>query len=76
MTVAEALIIQKEFIANKYHIFKYQNKTLKESMKVLTKAYDELYSFLEKEHEDIIDEFIKHLIKEDEKILIKEVRRC
>ena len=32
MTVGEAIQRQKEFVANKYHIFRYSNKELKESM--------------------------------------------
>ena len=39
MTVGEAIQRQKEFVANKYHVFKYSNKELKESMRVLTKAF-------------------------------------
>ena len=58
MTVGEAIQRQKEFIANKYHVFRYSNKELKESMKVLTKAYDELWTFLEEKHQDILDEFL------------------
>ena len=58
MTVGEAIQRQKEFVANKYHVFKYSNKELKESMKVLTKAYDELWTFLEEKHQDILDEFL------------------
>ena len=58
MTVGEAIQRQKEFVANKYHVFKYSNKELKESMKVLTKAYDELWTFLEEKHQDVLDEFL------------------
>lgn len=58
MTVGEAIQRQKEFATNKYHIFRYSNKELKESMKVLTKAYDELWTFLEEKHQDILDEFL------------------
>ena len=58
MTVGEAIQRQKEFVANKYHIFWYSNKELKESMKVLTKAYDELWIFLEERHHDVLDEFL------------------
>lgn len=58
MTVGEAIQRQNEFIANKYHIFRYSNKELKESMKVLTKAYDELWVFLEEKHQDVLDEFL------------------
>lgn len=58
MTVGEARQRQKEFVANKYNMFKYSNKELKESMKVLTKAYDELWTFLEEKHQDILDEFL------------------
>lgn len=64
MTVGEAIQRQKEFAANKYHVFRYSNKELKESMKVLTKAYDELWTFLEEKHQDILDEF---LMEESEK---------
>lgn len=58
MTVGEAIQRQKEFVANKYHVFKYSNKELKESMKVLTKAYDDLWTFLEEKHQDVLDEFL------------------
>ena len=58
MTVGEAIQRQKEFVANKYHVFRYSNKELKESMKVLTKAYDELWTFLEEEHQEVLDEFL------------------
>lgn len=58
MTVGEAIQRQKEFVANKYHVFRYSNKELKESMKVLTKAYDELWTFLEEKHQDVLDEFL------------------
>jgi len=61
MKVSEAIIIQKEFIANKYHIFRFSNRQLKESMKVLTKAYDQLWDFLEENHSDILDEYIMSL---------------
>lgn len=44
MTVEEAIKIQKEFIANKYHIYKYSNTRLKESMKVLLEEYDKVKS--------------------------------
>lgn len=58
MTVREAIERQKEYIANKYHKNRYENEKLKESMKTLIKAYDELWSFLEKEHQEILDEFL------------------
>ena len=58
MTVGEAIQRQKEFVANKYHVYKYSNKELKESMKVLTKAYDELWTFLEEKHHDVLDKFL------------------
>lgn len=61
MRVSEAIEIQKEFVANKYHIYRYQNERLKESMKVLTKAYDELWEFLINEHQDILNEFINKM---------------
>ena len=65
MIVSEAIAIQREFIANKYHIFRASNKQLKESMRVLTKAYDELWEYLEQEHQEILDEY---LMREDKKI--------
>ena len=58
MTVGEAIKEQKDFIARKYHIFRYSNSTLKESMKVLTKAYEDLWEYLEQEHGDVLDEFL------------------
>ena len=58
MTVGEAIQRQKEFVANKYHVFRYSNKELKESMKVLTKAYDDLWTFFEEKHQDVLDEFL------------------
>lgn len=58
MTVGEAIKEQKDFIARKYHIFRCSNTRLKESMSVLTKAYSELWEYLEKEHEDVLDEFL------------------
>ena len=58
MTVGEAIQRQKEFVANKYDKSRYPNNKLKESMKVLTKAYDELWTFLEEKHHDILDEFL------------------
>ena len=67
MTVAEAIIIQKEFVANKYHIFRYHNERIKESMKVLTKAYSNLWSYLEGKEPETLDRYINNLIKEEEK---------
>lgn len=61
MKVSEAIIIQKEFIANKYHIFRFSNKQLKESMKTLTEAYDTIWDFLEKEYPDVLDEYLVNL---------------
>lgn len=58
MTVGEAIKCQRDFIARKYHIFKYSNIRLKESMKVLTKAYSDLWEYLEQEHGDVLDEFL------------------
>lgn len=58
MTVGEAIERQKEYVANKYHKNRYENEKLKESMKVLTKAYDELWTFLQEEHQEILDEFL------------------
>ena len=64
MKVAEATIIQREFVANKYHIFRCSNKKLKQSMQVLTKAYDKLWEYLEKEHQDVLDDFLMSLEEE------------
>ena len=64
MTVGDAIQRQKEFVANKYHVYKYSNKELKESMKVLTKAYNELWTFLEEKHQDILDEFLMEVEEE------------
>lgn len=66
MKVSEAIIIQKEFIANKYRIFRFSKKQLKESMKVLTRAYDWIWSFLEENHPDILDEYIEDLMSLEE----------
>ena len=49
---------QKDFIARKYHIFRCSNARLKESMKVLTKAYSDLWEYIEKEHRDVLNEFL------------------
>ena len=64
MTVGEAIQRQKEFVANKYHVYKYSNKELKESIKVLTKAYDELWTFLEEKLHDLLDEFLMEVEEE------------
>jgi hypothetical protein len=62
MKVSEAIIIQREFIANKYHTSRnIPDYKLKESMKTLTKAYDELWEFLNETYPDILDEFINSL---------------
>lgn len=61
MKVSEAILRQREYVANKYHIFRYPNKELKESMKVLTNAYDSLWDFLEEKHQDVLDEYIMSL---------------
>lgn len=58
MTVGEAIERQKEYVSNKYHKNRYSNENLKESMKVLTKAYNDLWVFLEQEHQEILDEFL------------------
>ena len=61
MTVSEAILIQREFVSKKYHKSRYLNYRIKESMKVLTKAYDDLWGFLEKNHPNILDEFLINL---------------
>ncbi len=58
MIVGEAIKEQKDFITRKYHIFRSSNARLKESMKVLTKAYSDLWEYLEQEHEDVLNEFL------------------
>lgn len=58
MTVGEAIKCQRDFVARKYHIFRSPNARLKESMKVLTKAYSDLWEYLEKDHRDVLDEFL------------------
>lgn len=58
MTVGEAIKCQRDFIARKYHIFRCSNSRLKESMEVLTKAYSDLWEYLEQEHGDVLDEFL------------------
>ena len=67
MTVAEAIKKQKEFIVNKYYIFKYSDIELRESMKVLTKGYDDLWNYLDEKEPDTLDRFIKYLIESEEK---------
>ena len=64
MTVGEAIQRQKEFVANKYDKSRYPNNKLKESMKVLTKAYDELWTFLEGKHQEVLNEFLKKVEEE------------
>lgn len=61
MTVGKAIEIQREFIANKYHLFRYSNKKLKESMKVLTRAYDELWTYLEENNQDVLDKYLMNV---------------
>ena len=64
MIVGEAIQRQKEFVANKYDKNRYPNSKLKESMKVLTKAYDELWTFLEENHQEVLDEFLMKVEEE------------
>lgn len=61
MKVSEAILIQKEFVARKYHIFRYSNRELKESMKTLTKAYENIWEYLEEQHQDVLDEYLMSL---------------
>ena len=58
MTIAEAIQIQKDFVARKYHIYKYNNEKLKESMRILTKAYDELWQYVYTNYPNVIDNFL------------------
>lgn len=64
MTVSEAIKMQKDFILGKYNN---SDIELKESMKVLTKAYDELWNYLDEKEPDTLDRFIKYLIESEEK---------
>ncbi len=61
MKVSEAIQIQEDFVARKYHIYNYNNEKLKESMRTLTKAYSELWEFMQNKHSNILDEFIDSL---------------
>lgn len=63
MKVSEAIKIQKNFISGKYNN---SDIELKESMKVLTKAYDKLWNYLEEKELDTLDRFIKYLIESEE----------
>lgn len=64
MKVSEAIKMQKDFILGKYNN---SDIELKESMKVLTKAYDELWNYLDEKEPDTLDRFIKYLIESEEK---------
>ena len=64
MKVSEAIYIQKQYVSNKYDKTRYPNYILKESMKVLTKAYDTLWEYLEENHQEVLDEYLINL-KED-----------
>ena len=64
MKVSEAIKMQKDFILGKYNN---SDIELKESMKVLTKAYDELWNYLEEKEPDALARFIKCLIEREEK---------
>ena len=61
MKVSEAIQIQKDFIARKYHIYQYNNEKLKESMRTLTKAYDELWVYLDKNYPNVLDNYLMNL---------------
>ena len=64
MTVSEAIKMQKDFILGKYNN---SDIELRESMKVLTKGYDDLWNYLEEKELDTLDRFIKYLIESEEK---------
>ena len=64
MTVSEAIKMQKDFILGKYNN---SDIELKESMKVLTKAYDDLWNYLDEKEPETLDNFIKYLIDKDNK---------
>ena len=64
MKVSEAIKIQKDFILGNYNN---SDIELKESMQVLTKAYDDLWNYLEEKELDTLDRFIKYLIESEEK---------
>lgn len=63
MRVAEAIKIQKDFISGNYNNSEIE---LKESMKILIKAYDDLWNYLEEKELDTLDRFIKYLIAKEE----------
>ena len=65
MKVSEAIQIQKDFVARKYHIYKYNNEKLKESMRVLTKAYSTLWEFMENNYSDALDDYLMSLPDEE-----------
>lgn len=64
MKVSEAIKIQKNFISGKYNN---SDIELKESMKVLTKGYDDLWNYLNEKEPETLDRFIKYLIESEEK---------
>ena len=61
MKVSEAIQIQEGFIARKYHIYRFSNQKLKESMKTLTKAYSNLWTYLKENYPDILDDYLINL---------------
>lgn len=67
MKVSEAIQIQNDFVSKKYHIFRYSSIQLKESMKTLTNAYNDLWNYLNEKEPKVIDRFIKYLDNMEEK---------
>ncbi len=63
MKVSEAIKMQKDFISGNYNNSEIE---LKESMKILIKAYDDLWNYLEEKEPDTRDRFIKYLIESEE----------
>ena len=61
MEVWKAIQIQNDFVSKKYHIFRCSNIQLKESMKTLTNAYNNLWNYLSENEPRTIDRFMKYL---------------
>lgn len=76
MTVAEAIVVQKEFIANKYDKnTTYPNYKLKESMKELTTAYETIWNYMSEYHQDILDQYLMSLPDEGDKRTFSKIKK-
>lgn len=76
MTVAEAIVVQKEFIANKYDKnTTYPNYKLKESMKELTTAYENIWNYMSEYHQDILDQYLMSLPNEGDKRTFSKIKK-